>query len=84
MRISVTNPDHLRNLVHFLRVRGCIAYATEDSQVIEAFRARSSGAVDEGAIRDLVEAWLAANPTAAPWVEADERGPGPWWPWART
>ena len=69
MRISVTNPYHLRDLLRFLRARGCIAYATEDSQVIEAFQAHGSGAVDEGGIPDLLEAWLAANPTATPRLE---------------
>jgi len=37
--------------------------------VIEAFQAHGSGAVDEGGIPDLLEAWLAANPTATPRLE---------------
>jgi hypothetical protein len=69
MRINLTNADHLRDLLRFLRARGCIAYATGDSHVIEAFRADTAGAVEDASIHELLETWLAANPTATPQLE---------------
>jgi hypothetical protein len=63
MKIHVRDPDHVRDLLRFLRARGCIAYR-HSSLEIEALRPYSFRSEEAVEIRQLLGAWRAANPAA--------------------
>jgi hypothetical protein len=64
MKIRLADADQLSELLHFLRERGCIAYAAEAGDVIEAIRPHAFGAQEEAEIRELVEIWQREHPDA--------------------
>jgi hypothetical protein len=64
LRIELTEPEHARELVRFLRARGCIAYQVEQSSAIEALRPRVLAAQERAELTDLLATWLADHPSA--------------------
>jgi hypothetical protein len=70
VRISLADLDHVPDLLSYLRGRGCIAYATGETQVIEVLGPDGSNSREPFEVRTLVEAWLAANPTVAVQIDA--------------
>ena len=64
MRISLADLDQVPDLLTFLRRGGCIAYATDECQVIEVLGPDGVAKHEPFEIRTLVDAWRAVNPTA--------------------
>jgi hypothetical protein len=69
MRISLTDLDLVPELLAYLRRRGCIAYATGETQVIEVLGPDGLNSDEPFEVRALVGAWLTANPTATLRIE---------------
>lgn len=65
LRIELTEPNHVRELVRFLRARGCIAYRIERSLAIEALRPLAPAGQERAELTELLAAWRAEHPTAA-------------------
>jgi hypothetical protein len=70
MTIRLADPEQVADLLHFLRERGCIAYAVEAVTAIEALRPDASASDAAAEIRQLVDAWLAEHPSNAAILEA--------------
>jgi hypothetical protein len=64
LRIELTEPDHARELVRFLRARGCIAYQVERSSAVEVLRPLAPAAQERTELTDLLAVWLADYPSA--------------------
>jgi hypothetical protein len=64
LRIELTETDHARELVRFLRAHGCIAYHVERSSALEALRPLAPPAQERAELTDLLDAWLADHPSA--------------------
>ena len=65
MRVRLTDPVQVSDLLSFLRERGCIAYQVADLNTIEVLRPEAVGGREPGEIRALVRRWQALNPAAA-------------------
>jgi hypothetical protein len=65
MKVRLSDPGLVGDLLRFLRERGCIAYVVDDFQTIEVVRPHAVGAAEEAEVRSLVQEWQLANPGAA-------------------
>jgi hypothetical protein len=62
VKIQLSEPVYLPELVSFLRERGCLAYLIEDSATIAATVPDPAEHEDAPTIRGLAEQWRFAHP----------------------
>jgi hypothetical protein len=58
-KVRLADPDHVLDLLRYLREREYIAYVVDDLQTIEVIGSQECGAEEAVAIRALLDAWLA-------------------------
>jgi hypothetical protein len=62
MRIKLSDPTLMPELLTFLRSRGCIAYSDEEQKGIEALRPHSFGQNESKELADLLDQWRTRHP----------------------
>lgn len=64
MRIRLSQPALLPELLSFLRRAGCIAYYVPDAEELEALLLHRFGAAESRELRALLERWQQRHPDA--------------------